>query len=218
MAIEHGKGLEEVFKNISVNLSEIYNDVKEAFVYDNKRRYAVIVIDMLNDFVYGKLGGERFKSIIPNIQSILDWAREHSIPVIYSNDSHRVTDFEIHRWGEHAIRGTKGAEVIKELEPKTVDFIVPKTSYSGFYNTDLDSILRALYNGEGANTLILTGLHTDICVRHTAADAFFRGYEIIIPHDAVNSFTDAQHFLGLKYLRYAYLTKVYSTKDIIKSI
>ena len=218
MGLHHGNELKHIFENVRVNLDEIYNESKKPFVYDNRRRYAVVVIDMLNDFVLGKLGNERFKSIVPNIRAILDWASEHSIPIIYSNDSHRPTDFELNRWGEHAIRGTWGAEVIEELKPKARDFIVPKTTYSGFFNTDLDSILRSLYNSEGANTLILTGLHTDICVRHTAADAFFRGYELIIPYDAVSSFTEAQHLLGLKYLRYAYLADIVSTKQIIKGV
>ena len=218
MGLHHGDELKHLFEGVNVNLSDIYKDSKRPFVYDKRRRYAVVIIDMLNDFVLGRLGNERFKSIVPSIRELLDWASEHSVPVIYSNDSHRPTDFEVNRWGEHAIRGTWGAEVVEELKPKPKDFVVPKTSYSGFFNTDLDSVLRSLYDGEGANTLILSGLHTDICVRHTAADAFFRGYELIIPFDTVNSFTDAQHLLGLKYLSYAYLADVVPVKQIVKGL
>src|SRR5439155_21558220 len=47
---------------------------------------------------------------------------------------------------------------------------------------------------------IFSGLHTDCCVRHTTADAFFRGYETIIAEDAVNSFTELQYRTGLQYL------------------
>ena len=85
------------------------------------------------------------------------------------------------RWGVHAIKGTPGAQVITDLKPdEGKDYIVEKRTYSGFYETGLEPLLRSLYEGEGAKTLILGGLHTNICIRHTSADAFFRGYQIVI--------------------------------------
>src|SRR5207302_5956188 len=114
------------------------------------------------------------------------------IPVLYPNDSHTKKDFELYRWGEHAMRGTKGAAVIKELRPRKRDIQIPKTTYSSFFSTRLEKELKRTYDGKGANTLIMAGLHTHRWVRHTTAHALFRRSEEVVPHDAVNSFHGPQ--------------------------
>jgi len=178
---------------------------------------AVIIIDLLNDFVTGNLKTDRAKRVIPKLKKLIEAARKHNVPVIYSNDAHYPQDVEVvAKWGKHAIKGTKGAEVIPELKPTTKDYIVEKRTYSGFYETGLDPLLRSLYRGEGVKTVILGGLHTNICVRHTAADAFFRGYKIIIAKDGVEAFTQEDHEQGLKYLEYVYNAKINAVDKIIK--
>jgi nicotinamidase-related amidase len=178
---------------------------------------AVVVIDMLNDFVTGKLEVKRTEHIIPNLKRLVDAARSKSVPVIYSNDAHYPQDVEVTRkWGNHAIKGTEGAQVIPELEPAKEDYVVEKRTYSGFYETGLDPLLRSLYKGEGAKTVILGGLHTHMCVRHTVADAFFRGYRIIVAKDGVEAFTRKDHEEGLKYLENVYNAKIMTVDEIIK--
>ena len=178
---------------------------------------AVIIIDLLNDFVTGDLKCERAKRIIPNLKKLIEVARKNNIPVIYSNDAHFPEDAEVvHKWGKHAIKGTKGAEVIPELKPTGKDYIIEKRTYSSFYETGLDSLLRSLYSGEGVKTVILGGLHTNICVRHTAAEAFFRGYKIIIAKDGVEAFTQEDYEQGLKYLEDVYNAKIMAVDEIIK--
>jgi len=180
-------------------------------------KMALIILDMLNDFVTGDLKTERATKIIPNLTRLVEAARENGVPVIYSNDAHYENDFEvIRRWGSHALKGSQGAEVIPELEPKENDFIVEKRTYSGFYETGLDSILRGLYGGEGVDTIVLGGLHTHICVRHTSADAFFRGYEIIIASDGVEAFSQSDHEAGLVYLKEVYNAEILRTEDIVE--
>ena len=172
---------------------------------------------MLNDFVTGKLEAKRAKHIIPNIKKLVKAARKSNVPVIYSNDAHYPQDVEVTRkWGKHAIKGTEGAEVIPELKPAQKDYIVEKRTYSSFYETGLDPLLRSMYNEEGVKTVILCGLHTNMCVRHTAADAFFRGYHIIIAKDGVEAFTQEDQEQGLKYLEYVYNAKIMTIDDIIR--
>jgi len=185
-------------------------------VYDKDRRYAVLVVDMLYDFVYGKIKTDRALPIIPKSGELADAARTADIPVFYPNDSHTRRDFEIQRWGDHAMRGTKGAKVISALRPRKKDVEIPKTTYSSFHDTKLEKDLKRAYDGKGANTLILAGLHADCCVRHTCADAFFKGYETIVAEDAVNSFTELQYRTGLQYVKFWYLTDVLPTKKITK--
>lgn len=76
--------------------------------------------------------------------------------------------------------------------------------------------LRSLYHGVGVNTVILTGLHTNICVRHTAADAFFRGYKIIVAKDGVEAFTEKNQKEGLEYLTDIYNAKIQTVDKIIE--
>ncbi len=180
-------------------------------------RPAVIAIDMLNDFVTGELRAERVGRIIQPLRRLVEAARNNGVPVVYSNDAHYTTDAEvINKWGGHAIKGTPGAEVIPELEPKKGDFIVEKRTYSGFYETGLDPLLRSLYKGEGVKTVILGGLHTNICVRHTSADAFFRGYKIVIVKDGTEAFTSEAHEEGLKYLKDVYNADVKTVDGIVE--
>jgi nicotinamidase-related amidase len=187
--------------------------LKVAFL-ENK---AIIIIDMLNDFVTGKLEAKRAKHIIPNLKRLVEAARKNKVPVIYSNDAHYPQDVEVTRkWGKHAIKGTKGAEVIPELKPAEKDYVVEKRTYSSFYETGLDPLLRSFNRGEGVKTVVLCGLHTNMCVRHTAADAFFRGYHIIIAEDGVEAFTEEDQEQGLKYLEYVYNAKIMTIDEIIK--
>lgn len=178
---------------------------------------AVIVLDMLNDFVTGSLRCERAQHIIPNLKKLIAAARKSNVPVIFSNDAHLLIDEEVvERWGNHALKGIKGAEVIPELHPQKKDYIVDKRTYSGFHETGLDMLLRSLYHGESVKTVILTGLHTNICVRHTAADAFFRGYKIIVAKDGVEAFTEKTQKEGLEYLKDIYNAKILTVDKILK--
>jgi len=80
---------------------------------------ALVVIDMLNDFVAGVLANEADAAkIVPAIRRLIDHARKNTAwLVVYSNDAHRADDREIGIWGKHAMAGTRGADVIDALAP-----------------------------------------------------------------------------------------------------
>lgn len=181
-------------------------------------RYAVLVLDMLNDFVHGKLKCERAGRIIPNIERLLDSARKNKIPVFFCNDEHLPIDtYEMKLWGHHAMKGTKGAQVIDELKPHKSDYIIPKRTYSAFDGTGLDKALKGVYDGKGANAVIITGMHTNICDRHTAYDAFVRDFKIIVPADAVDAFTEHEHISGLDYLKRVYGARINKVSEAVKA-
>ncbi len=172
---------------------------------------AILVVDMLNDFVTGALKCERGIAIVPKTAKLLDEARKNGVKVIFCNDAHlKGIDHEFKIWGEHAIAGTKGAEVIPELNLCDKDYVVPKRRYSGFFHTDLDLLLREL----NIDTVIMTGLHTHMCVRHTAADAFSLGYDIVVAADATDSFTREDYEAGINYLKTVYGATVYSVDEL----
>ncbi|MCX7624355.1 MAG: cysteine hydrolase [Thermomicrobium sp.] len=173
---------------------------------------AVVVIDMLNDFVTGKLGNERVRSVVEPIRELLAAARAAGIPVVYVGDAHLPSDPEIAIWGPHAMKGTKEAETIPELAPQSSDFVLEKRTYSAFYETGLDLLLRSL----GVDTVVITGLHTNICCRHTAADAFARAYKIVVPEDCVNAFTEEEHRDGIEYLRRVYGARITTSGALVR--
>jgi nicotinamidase-related amidase len=220
MSSPHGHGKEGKAMAEAEALQFVYPPAssKAPWVYRDDRRYAVVVVDMLYDFIYGVLKTERMVPKIPNVSAVLDAARAKGVPVVYCNDSHKPSDFELNRWEPHAMRGTKGAEVIKELAPRKSDYVVLKSGYSSFHETELDDVLRSSYGGRGANTLVVAGVTTDCCVRHTAADAFFRRYEVEVLEDGVDAFSEVQHRVGLQYVRYWYLSSVSSSKQVVKKL
>lgn len=173
---------------------------------------AVLVIDMLNDFVTGALRCARVQTTIAPLQRLLRAARDRGVPVIYCNDAHIPgVDHELTFRKPHAIRGTPGAEVIPELKAEPRDFVVPKRRYSGFFETDLDALLRELK----VERVILTGVHTHMCVRHTAADAFFRGYRIAVVAEGTQAFTEEDYTKGLQYLKEVYAAEIVSVEALI---
>jgi nicotinamidase-related amidase len=174
---------------------------------------AVVVIDMINDFVTGVFKNERAEKIIPHVRQLLHYARENKIPVVYVNDAHLPNlDVEFDVWPRHAVAGTWGAQVVDELKPEKGDFVLQKRRYSAFQGTGLDQLLRELE----VDTLILTGVVTDICIQHTAADAFFRKYKIIVPEDCVEAIDEQTQKAALDYLKRVYGCEITRAEEIMK--
>lgn len=186
-------------------------------MYIELTRYAILVIDMQNDFVKGKLKCERASNIIQNIHTLLIEARNNNIPVFYCIDEHLPMDnYELNLWGAHAMKGTEGQKIIDELKPMESDFVIPKRTYSAFDGTGLDRALNGLYGGKGVDTIIITGLHTNICDRHSSYDAFTRGFKIIVAEDGVEAFTEEEHRSGLEYIKRMYGADIKKIEEIVE--
>jgi nicotinamidase-related amidase len=161
---------------------------------------ALIIVDMLNDFVDGKLANPKAQGIIEPSQRLLAHARDQGWVVVYSNDAHRPDDPELRVWGEHAMAGTHEADVIPQLEPRDGEIVSPKRVYGAFDFTGLDEQLKE----RGVDEVVITGQHTHICVRHSSYGALIRGYRITIPRDAVCGFEGVDEDEALAYLELAY--------------
>lgn len=153
---------------------------------------AIVVVDMLNDFVReeheggkGKLVVGGAEKIVENIGRIKGTAGIYNVLVIYANDAHAQEDPEFigygGQWPEHCVKGTKGAEVIPELKPAAGDVVLEKQALSMFTNPEADKILRE----RGVDELYLTGVATEYCVRAAALDAIARGYKVKVVVDAI---------------------------------
>jgi ureidoacrylate peracid hydrolase len=146
-------------------------------------RTAVLVVDMLNDFLEpdGAMPLPEGQVLYDPINQLTAAARDGGSPVIWVCDEHPPGDREFDKRTEHCLVGSWGAEVVPQLKRADGEYRVPKRRYSGFFETDLDLRLRELDIAH----VIITGVVTNICVRSTAHDAFFRGYDVIVPEDCV---------------------------------
>ncbi|MDQ3292086.1 MAG: cysteine hydrolase [Bacteroidota bacterium] len=77
------------------------------------------------------------------------------------------------------IRDNWGTDIISAIKPQSGDAILYKTRFSGFYNTNLDSLLKQ----NNIKNLIITGCTTSICVESTVRDAMFRDYSSVVLED-----------------------------------
>ncbi|MEJ2739454.1 MAG: cysteine hydrolase [Dehalococcoidia bacterium] len=162
---------------------------------------AVVVVDMLKDNIdidspY-RIGDEG-NLIVPNIQGLLKFAREKSIPIIFANDSYLPADFLFKgRMKPHCIQGTRGSEVIDEFGPQKGDIILPKRRMSAFFKTGLEDDLRA----RNIDTVIVCGISTTACVMTTAMDAFMNDFYVIVAEDCCAARTRSDHESAVQVLR-----------------
>ena len=174
-------------------------------------RSAVLVIDLANDFVFppgtiATAGGEdyqrRAQSIIPALGRLLDGARAAGVPVIYATDAHQEGDSELRKWPPHAMKGTREAAIVDDLRPHPGDIVLEKSTVQSVPQHGSQERLRRL----GVSRLYITGLHTDCCARHTSADAFQKGFDLVWVTDALQAFTNEAHLAGLEYFKAWYAT------------
>ena len=77
------------------------------------------------------------------------------------------------------VRDTWNTDIVAALKPEAGDVVIYKTRFSGFYETELHSILKGL----GIKHLIITGCTTSVCVESTIRDAMFRDYHPVLLAD-----------------------------------
>jgi ureidoacrylate peracid hydrolase len=170
------------------------------------RSTAVMVIDMQNAFV--SKGGffdlaaadiSHSQEIIQPIKQICEAARAKQIKVIYvvfhySPDLREMGNPGLPSWHKEArfyrehpewqdkflIRGTWGAEIVKELKPQEGDIVIEKPKYSAFFGTALDVTLKTL----DIKYLVFLGVATNICVEASLRDAYYHGYFPVLVSDA----------------------------------
>ena len=108
-------------------------------------KVALMVADMLRDFIdpQGALYvGPQGREIIPFVAGKIKETRARGGIVIYVCDAHAPDDREFRFFPPHAVKGSRGAEIIDELQPQPGDYRVEKTRYSCFAGTDLEDLLK----------------------------------------------------------------------------
>jgi ureidoacrylate peracid hydrolase len=166
-------------------------------------RTALVIVDVQNDFCSPE--GATAKSgrsvtacmeIIPRLNALLDGARASGVKVIFVKAiGTHATDSEA--WSYRASdrarlgncrEGTWGAELY-EVSPLDGETVVVKHRNSGFYNTELDTILRA----KRIDTVVVVGVATNISVEMTARDAVQHDYNLVLVDDCCGAFEQSAH-------------------------
>jgi nicotinamidase-related amidase len=145
-----------------------------------------------------------FRAIVERSARVLAAARRADVPAIFFLEEHRASGIDIGRELDgaesmHCVEGAPGTALVDELKPAgDREFFVMKRRYSCFIGTELDILLRALR----AETLIMVGCLTDVCVHYTAADAHQRDYVIRVLPDCVLGSSEAAHRASLNAIEY----------------
>ena len=158
---------------------------------------ALIVIDMLNDFLDpgGSLYvGAQAREIIPFVARKIAEFRAQGGVVIFVCDAHAADDPEFDAFPAHAVQGSWGAGIIPELPPAPGDYRVDKTRHSAFDDTNLDDLLRQ----EQVEEVHLVGVMTSICVLSTVKDLFHRKLPGLVYRQGVADSDPEAHAAALK--------------------
>ncbi|WP_411288167.1 pyrimidine utilization protein B [Phenylobacterium sp.] len=171
---------------------------------------AVVVIDMQNAYAspggYLDLAGFDISgaaAVIGQIKGVLETARAAGVPVIFfqngwdpayveaggpgSPNYHKSNALKTMRArpeleGKLLARGGWDYELVDELKPEPTDIVLHKTRYSGFFNSQLDSVLRS----RCIRNLVFVGIATNVCVESTLRDGFFLEYFGVVLADATH--------------------------------
>ena len=191
------------------------------------KRTALIVIDVQNEFCHpdgtmGKKGMNMtmIEGMMKPLCTLIDKAHEAKIPVVYiKNTEDEWTDNEA--WCSRpdgnenspnecvTRRGTWGAELYN-LQPDMRDTVIEKHRFSAFYNTRLDTALKA----KNIETVVITGVSSNVCVMTSATHAVMLGYHVVVSEDACGAWSAEDHNMAMANLR-RFVGKVVSSDKIL---
>lgn len=171
---------------------------------------ALLVIDYTNDFVAndGALTcGEAGQAIEQTIASLTELFIKEDEFVVFACDLHEANDKyhpESKLFPPHNIRNTVGRElfgalqnIYKKHQKQSNVLWIDKTRYSSFAGTNLEQLLAE----RGIREIHLVGVCTDICVLHTAVDAYNKGFKTYIYENGVASFDENGHNWALRHFK-----------------
>lgn len=134
----------------------------------------------------------------------IDAARENNIPVVFIQEIHRrnLVDFGRELEGDEEIHcldsNPNTAIAVEQMGFRPDDYLIPKRRYSAFFGTDFEILLRGLK----AETLLLCGGLTDVCVHYTFVDGHQSDYFCRVIEDCVAGSSEDAHEYSLRAMEY----------------
>ncbi len=193
----------------------------------NPKHTALVIVDVQNDFVYGRgrlgtpLGAvNACEEILTPLNAFIDRCREINVPVLYTYTLHGG-DLDLPPYkarmarkeeGPVCIKGSKGAAFPEKLNrPLPGEPVVVKHGYNAMADHNMNTILQ----NRGVKSLIFSGIDTAVCVDSTLRDAFHRGYYIVLARDICGSDDLERHEMAVKTIGTFY-GLVATTKEIME--
>lgn len=129
--------------------------------------------------------------------------REKDVPVVFIQEVHKPSLVDIGREldgneGPHCIEGDQATELHPGMDPRPEEYLIRKRRYSAFFGSELDLVLR----GYRAETVVLIGGMTDVCVHYTAVDAHQHDYHFRTVSDLVVGSGEELHEAALRAMKY----------------
>lgn len=139
----------------------------------------------------------------PRVQRLIERCRETGVPVVFIQEVHKPNLIDIGREldgaeGPHCIEGDDATELAAWLQPRPDEFVIRKRRYSAFFGTELEIVLKAYR----AQTVLLVGGLTDVCIHYTAVDAHQHDYHVRVITDCCAGSTERAHLAALDAVAY----------------
>lgn len=157
---------------------------------------------------------------VARAQRMIDAARAAGVPIVFFQEVHRPSGVDFGREldgveGEHCVEGRPGTPLhpalLPDLDGPNHEFHIVKRRYSGFIGTEFEIVLSGLK----ADTLILIGGLTDVCVHYTFADAHQRDFYVRVVTDCVGGSTQYRHDAALDAMEYLQTGAMRTTDEIL---
>ena len=184
---------------------------------------AIVVVDLQTAFTDPdcSLGADLDETVEANAE-LLSAAREHDVPVFFTRCVYRKDGRDGAVFAEKIPSTTEltpdseWLAIDSRLNPTEDDHIIEKQQPSGFFQTELDTMLTY----EGIDTVVVTGATTSGCVRATVVDAMSHGYRPIVPIDCVGDRAEDPHEANLFDIgsKYADLLDLGETIEELRSL
>lgn len=161
------------------------------------KKAAVLVIDLQHIYTRGR--ASTGLEVAEATAELLATARKFSLPVFYTVVSFAPERHDAVLWLtklpglKDNTKGRQEVEVEALVTPTEGDVVIEKEAASGFYGTDLDSMLKA----QGIDTLLVCGSSTSGCVRATVVDGMAHGYRMIVVEGCVGDRSPLLHQISL---------------------
>ena len=186
-----------------------------------RERTALICVDFQTEVFTGEgtLPHVGAAEVLPKAKQVLAAARAAKLPIIHLQEVHRkeMVDFGRELDGAepvHCLETWASTRHYFELAPIDGEFPITKRRYSGFFGTDLDILLRGLK----ADTLVLMGAMTNVCVHYTAVDAHQYDYHFHVIEDCCCGSDWEAHWAALTAMEYLQSAARIKHTDFVEAV
>jgi nicotinamidase-related amidase len=149
------------------------------------------------------------------VEQLIDHCRSRGVPVVFIQEVHKPSLIDIGREldgaeGPHCVEGWPETELAPWVRPVVGEFVIRKRRYSAFFGTELEIVLKA-YRAE---TELLIGGLTDVCIHYTAVDAHQHDYRVRVLTDCIGGSSREAHDAALRAIEYLQRDALVTSADV----